>query len=165
LDEHGFLSPAGGEKSPSSGGTQSQSGLPRVNSQLELDDVQLVSVLKKNCTNTLSTNTFRPCPVGASPTSTRFAVDTELFQGEMLQVSRSSDPVMNGAYHGNMFAGKNRVFVLQVQGRFKRKPRGPICLCLNLLDDTVKLGMLSKRFARMWLSFAQAIITIYGHIE
>lgn len=74
----------------------------------------------------------------------------------MLQVFRDSDPGNNGPYHAGLFAGKRRVYVCQMQGRFKRKPRGPICLILNLLDDKVKLGMISKRLAKMWLSFAQA---------
>jgi len=121
----------------------------------QASEAELIKLLKLNTTNVLHGKTLRPIPTSDSDTAWRFPVDSDLFVGEMLQVFRQKDNSKNGIYHDGLFAGKNRVYCCQMQGQFKRKPNGPICLIIQYLDDTNKLGMISKRFAKIWLSFGR----------
>ena len=68
---------------------------------------------------------------------------------------RDKDAGKNGVYQSQIWEGKNRVFTLHIQGKFKRKPNGPICFYLAALDDFSTLGSISKRFGKMWLAFAR----------
>lgn len=68
---------------------------------------------------------------------------------------RDKDTSKNGVFQSQIWEGKNRVFTLHVQGKFKRKPNGPICFYLAALDDFSTLGSISKRFGKMWLAFAR----------
>lgn len=90
--------------------------------------------------------------------SYRCPVSSSLFQGEMLLVFRSPDVQSNGQYHAGLFEGKQRIYSFQIQGRFKRKPRGPVTFQASVLDDTARLGAVSRRLASVWLGLAQSLI-------
>lgn len=49
---------------------------------------------------------------------------------------------MDKRYAG-MFEGKNRMFEVQVQGRFKKPPDGELYISLEI-TDRMKLGLLTK---------------------
>ncbi|KAG7378619.1 hypothetical protein PHYPSEUDO_009829 [Phytophthora pseudosyringae] len=53
------------------------------------------------------------------------AFETELFAGRALFLVRTQP---EDAHYAALFAGKRRMFWIQVQGRFKRAPRGPVYL-------------------------------------
>jgi len=86
-------------------------------------------------------------------------VDTGLFQGKSLLVLREKEPEANGRYQKGIFEGKNRTYVYQIQGKFKRKPTGPIIFQASVMDDTATLGIVAQTLARTWLSLAQS----FGH--
>lgn len=98
--------------------------------------------------------------------SFRCPVSSSLFEGEMLLVFRSPDAQSNGRYHTALFEGKQRIYTFQIQGRFKRKPRGPVTFQASVLDDTARLGAVSRRLASVWLGLAQALIpSLALHLE
>ena len=45
--------------------------------------------------------------------------------------------------YAHMFKGKNRMFEVQVQGRFKKPPDGELYISLEI-TDRMKLGLLTK---------------------
>lgn len=45
--------------------------------------------------------------------------------------------------YAHMFKGKNRMFEVQVQGRFKKPPEGELFISLEI-TDRMKLGLLAK---------------------
>lgn len=45
--------------------------------------------------------------------------------------------------YAHMFEGKNRMFEVQVQGRFKKPPDGELFISLEI-TDRMKLGLLAK---------------------
>jgi len=103
------------------------------------------------------------CKVETEPGSTsyRFPVNSDLFEGEQLLVFR--DPANekrggNGKYQKTLWEGKARMFKFQVQGKFKRQPRGPIYLQASVMDDKATMGMFSKRFAKLVGQFAGSSI-------
>ncbi|CAM9897434.1 unnamed protein product, partial [Laminaria digitata] len=56
--------------------------------------------------------------------------------------------------YAHMFEGKNRMFEIQVQGRFKRPPDGDLYISLEI-TDRMKLGLLAKGLCKLLLSFCQ----------
>lgn len=121
-----------------------------------ITDTQLEREIAPNITTAIHGKLHRPLPQGESPHSWRMRVDSDLFQGEVLQVFRHSDPIHNGPYHASLFAGKRRVFVVQVQGKFKRKPRGQLCVLAQLLDDSQNMGKITKKFIKIWHKYVKS---------
>jgi len=81
--------------------------------------------------------------------------DSSLFKGTATLYMKDQDLSKNGVFQSQIWQGKNRVFTLHVQGKFLRKPKGPICFYLAALDDNTTLGLISKRLGKMWLAFAR----------
>jgi len=160
----GFMSPSGApgpsplgeydDNSDRDNGSARKQQKSRSGDQIATEE-EILSHLNKNTTAVLHNKTFKPLPMGESDQSWSIDVNTDLFEGTMLQVFRQKDNAKNGMYHDGLFKGKNRVYVCQLQGRFKRKPNGPICLMCQFLDDNFSIGTFSKRFAKIWLGFAR----------
>merc|ERR1711966_523525 len=85
-------------------------------------------------------------------------IDSDLFTGSQLFVFRDEDPTANGRYHASLFEGKQRRYVWQLQGKFKRQPRGPIFFQASVLDESAHLSMVTRHFANVFHWFAQATI-------
>jgi len=88
----------------------------------------------------------------------RMKIDTELFEGEQLFALRGKDPASNGKYHEGLFENKKRTYVYQLQGRFKRQPRGPILLQACAIDDEASLGMITRGVVKAWFKFAESYV-------
>lgn len=115
---------------------------------------ELAKVLE-NGTSVLDPQTWRPIPAQHNAHCWESPVDTDLFHGTSMLFLRDKDKAKNGVFEQQIWEGKNRVYTLQVQGKFKRKPKGPLCFYLSALDDFATLGRISKRLGKMWLSFAR----------
>ena len=68
--------------------------------------------------------------------SYRSRIESELFSGEQLLIFREEEPERNGKYHAGCWEGKKRRYVYQLQGRFRRKPTGPIVFQVELSCPT-----------------------------
>lgn len=78
--------------------------------------------------------------------------------GEQLFALRAREPAANGQYHAGLFEGKKRTYVYQIQGRFKRQPRGPLYFQASATDDKAYLGMLTRGVISTWASFAEPYV-------
>lgn len=81
--------------------------------------------------------------------SYRMAIDTELFYGEAQALLRMARPSDNGRYHTAAFEGQTRTLQVQWQGRFRRQPKGPICVALQLVDPTSTMGIVTKKMVQL----------------
>lgn len=81
--------------------------------------------------------------------SYRMAIDTELFHGEGQALLRKPTPSDNGRYYSTAFEGQTRSLQVQWQGRFRRQPKGPICVALQLADPTCAMGMVTRKMVQL----------------
>ena len=115
-----------------------------------------MKVLARGLPNVLDGTTFRPlqrnkdCHVWSSD------IENDLFVGKSMLFMRHKNPDQNGEYHQSLWEGKSRVFSLQMQGKFKRKPVGGLCFLVSTLDDASGIGYFYKRLCKLWLAFAQS---------
>jgi len=116
---------------------------------------QLKEVLPCDKPSVLNPRTFEPLPTSQDAHCWQNHIDTSLFTGTSMVFIRDKDPNNNGVFQEKLWQGKNRVFTLQMQGKFKRKPDGPLCFYLCALDDVASVGMISKRLGKMWMAFAR----------
>ena len=68
------------------------------------------------------------------PNTSPFAVDNEFFVGKVLVLIRTQKPEEDPLY-APFFEGKRRLIEVQMQGRFKVEPRGPIFLGGEITDE------------------------------
>lgn len=146
-----------GRKSGLGGDTRpaTPNGVPKdSSSRISVDE--LANLLKRNPgTSVLHPTSWHPIPPQRNAHCWENKLDNDLFEGTSILFLRDKDPEKNGVFQEQIWQGKNRVYTLQVQGRFKRKPKGPLCFYLAALDDVASLGMVSKRLGKMWLTFAR----------
>jgi len=107
-------------------------------------------------TSVLHPRTWIPLPEQHQAHCWENQVDTDLFVGTSMLFLRDKDPEKNGKFQSQIWQGKSRVYTMQVQGKFKRKPKGPLCFYLSALDDVSTIGRISKRLAKLWLAFARS---------
>jgi hypothetical protein len=84
--------------------------------------------------------------------------ENDFFQGKMLFLLRN-EPLAGPYVH--MFEGKNRLFNIQVQGRFKVPVINPYFG--GEITNKMELGLLAKGMARTILSFIRALIPEMHH--
>lgn len=80
------------------------------------------------------------------PLNTRTGVpfDTALFKGKVLFLLRPTNPAQEDPYwNDKIFAHKQRRVIVQVQGKFKTKPKG-ILYAGGEISEPMKMGLLAK---------------------
>jgi hypothetical protein len=79
------------------------------------------------------------------PTNSRNPVEfeTDLFKGKVLLLIRPTDPDEDPYWSERLFAKKKRNVVLQIQGKFKRKPKGKLFLGAEI-SQKMKVGLLTR---------------------
>ncbi|CAH0515468.1 unnamed protein product [Peronospora belbahrii] len=91
-------------------------------------------------------------------TRTPVAFETELFIGHALFLVRTQpeDP-----YYATLFAGKRRMFWIQVQGRFKKAPQGPVYLG-GELPARIAPGLFTRSVALVIMGLIRRLV---GHVS
>eukprot|EP00752_Nemacystus_decipiens_P017125 g15340.t1 len=93
-------------------------------------------------------------PLKTSPNSiTPIPINNEHFEGLALLMLKREP--MDKRY-AHMFKGKNRMFEVQVQGKFKKPPDGELYISLEI-TDRMKLGLLTRGLCKLLLSFGQKL--------
>eukprot|EP00903_Cladosiphon_okamuranus_P011548 g10871.t1 len=91
-------------------------------------------------------------PLKASPNSIApIPINNQHFEGLALLMLKR-EPMDKRYKH--MFDGKNRMFEVQVQGKFKKPPDGELFISLEI-TDRMKLGLLTRGLCKLLLSFGQ----------
>ena len=101
----------------------------------------------------LSTNDhFEEFPVN-SPTAVPF--ENELFVGQVMLILRPEDPTTDPYWNERIFSKKKRRFVFQLQGKFKRKPRGLVYAGAEI-SDPMKIGLVAKGMCSILLNLVRS---------
>jgi len=105
-----------------------------------------VSVLQQN-------NQFQDFPLN-SPVG--IPVETDLFVGKCTFVLRPNDPKnQDPYYYEQIFSKKKRRLILQVQGKFKREPKGTL-YAGGEISKPLKLGLVTKGLSSLILKLLKA---------
>ena len=101
----------------------------------------------------LSTNErFEEYPVN-SPTAIPF--ETDLFVGKMMLILRPEDPTTDPYWNERLFSKRKRRFVFQLQGKFKRLPRGIVYAGAEI-SDPMKIGLVAKGMCSILLNLVRS---------
>ena len=92
------------------------------------------------------------CPVN-TPTAVPF--ETDLFVGNMMLILRPEDPTTDPYWNERLFSKKKRRFVFQLQGKFKRKPRGIVYAGAEI-SDQMKIGLVAKGMCSILLNLVRS---------
>lgn len=93
------------------------------------------------------------CPPHAPlPLNSRHPIpfETELFSGTALLLVRPASPGADPFYSARLFDGRSRCLEVQVQGRFKRAPRGTVYIG-GEVTERMQLGLVTKGLAKLIL--------------
>lgn len=101
-------------------------------------------------------------------TRTPVPFETELFRGELLFIVRPTIPTDDPYWNERIFSIKKRRLVVQIQGQFKREPKG-IVFAGAELSDPMKLGLVTRGVSGILLrlveSFNSNVHYSYGDNE
>ncbi|POM80081.1 Hypothetical protein PHPALM_2126, partial [Phytophthora palmivora] len=89
---------------------------------------------------------------------TPIAFETELFQGQALFLVRTQP---EDEHYASLFAGKRRMFWIQVQGRFKETPQGPVYLG-GELPARIAPGVFTRSVALVIMGLIRRLV---GHVS
>jgi hypothetical protein len=76
--------------------------------------------------------------------------ETELFSGTALMLLRPPSPEADPFYSPRLFEGRSRCLEVQVQGRFKRVPKGTVYIG-GEVTERMQLGLVTKGLAKLIL--------------
>ena len=95
---------------------------------------------------------FEQYPVN-SPTAIPF--ETELFVGKMIFILRPEDPTTDPYWNERLFSKRKRRFVFQLQGKFKRTPRGTVYAGAEI-SDPMRIGLVAKGMCSILLNLVRS---------
>ena len=82
-------------------------------------------------------------------------IESDLFVGKAMILMKPLNPNDDPYYTEHLFSQKKRSFIVQVQGKFKRKPTGTVYMGYEILKP-MKLGLLTKGVCGVLLRFMQS---------
>jgi hypothetical protein len=80
--------------------------------------------------------------------------ETDLFAGRLLLVMRPEQPALDPYWNDRMFATKKRRILVQVQGKFKKNPRGTVYAGAEV-SDPMQLGLLARGLSNVLLRIVE----------
>eukprot|EP00548_Thalassiothrix_antarctica_P001563 CAMPEP_0194131086 /NCGR_PEP_ID=MMETSP0152-20130528/1924_1 /TAXON_ID=1049557 /ORGANISM="Thalassiothrix antarctica, Strain L6-D1" /LENGTH=803 /DNA_ID=CAMNT_0038825747 /DNA_START=50 /DNA_END=2458 /DNA_ORIENTATION=- len=98
--------------------------------------------------------------ISSYPLNSHVAVpfENDLFCGEILILCRPMNPEVDDPYwNKKIFSKKRRRFVMQIQGRFKRKPRGLLYFG-GEVSEQMKLGLVGNGMCNLLLKFMRSFV-------
>ena len=116
----------------------SSSPVPK-SSQLEIRDL-----LDKDCKRLLSPNSTEP-----------IEFENEFFKGKFLFLIKTNQ--MMPKKWTELFRGRRRLFWVQVQGKFKKKPKGMLYMG-GEVPNRMRLGLISKGFCTILLALVKRLV-------
>ncbi|GMH71831.1 hypothetical protein TL16_g05758 [Triparma laevis f. inornata] len=82
---------------------------------------------------------------------------TDTFEGQALLVLKPQKPEDDKFYHERIFKGKQRKFEIQIQGKFKKIPKGTVYIGGEITEGPMNLGLVTRGLCNMLLGFARKI--------
>jgi hypothetical protein len=81
-------------------------------------------------------------------------VETDLFVGKMLLIIQPTNPKDDPYWDERIFSNKKRRLVMQLQGKLKYEPQGPLYAGMEI-SDPMKLGLMASGICNIILKFIQ----------
>ena len=97
------------------------------------------------------------------PINSRTPVDfeTDIFKGKILMLLRPKN-LQDDPYWSSLFSRKKRSFILQVQGKFKRKPTGQIFVGAEI-TERMKMGLFTRGILGILIKCLSQFFSDFSH--